>query len=222
VFSPLAGYRCPTARVAEPLRFRQITFASAQGFFRPLAVGYVHHGTDEFNEIAGWAENGMAHHVDISDLAAGMNDSVIQLEIRSFTLCFLDRFPDSGLIIRMNALKEHFVSRLATVRIKTQHPVAFFGHVPDLARGRHPRPTARVAEPLRLRQIALASAQGLFRPLALGYIDHGADEFDEIAGWADNGMAYHVDVSDVAAGMNDSVIQLVPRLLTALLSRLFP
>jgi hypothetical protein len=43
-------------------------------FLRPVASGGVDHCTHKFNEIGGWAENGMAYHVDVSDLAAGMND----------------------------------------------------------------------------------------------------------------------------------------------------
>src|SRR5689334_11794925 len=118
----------------------------------PLAFGHVHHGTYEFNEIAGWAQNGMAYHVDVSEFAARRNESVIQLELRFVTARFLDRFAEFGLIIGMDALKERFVSRLTTVRIKTQYAVAFFGEVLDLTRGRYRRPTARVAEPLRFRQ----------------------------------------------------------------------
>ncbi len=145
----------------------EIRLRLAQRLFCPLALGYVDHSTDEFNEIAGLAWNGMAYHVDVSDPAAGMNDSVIQLELRVLTRCCLDRFANFGLIIRMDALKERFVSRLSTVRIKTHHPVAFFGEVLDLALRRYRCPTARVAEPLRFRQITLASAQRFFRGFAV-------------------------------------------------------
>jgi hypothetical protein len=99
----------------------------------------------------------MAYHVDVPDLATGTNESVIQLELRFVAASFLDRFAEFGLIIGMDALKERFVSRLTTVRIKTQYAVAFFGEVLDFTRGRYRRPTARVAEPLRFRKIALAS-----------------------------------------------------------------
>ena len=95
---------------------RKVRLKLAQSFslfLRSLALGYVHHGTDEFNEIAGWACDGMAYHVDVSDPAAGMNDSVIQLELRILTPCCLDRLADFRLIIRMDALKESFVSRLS-------------------------------------------------------------------------------------------------------------
>src|ERR1700756_1363992 len=47
----------------------------------PPALGDVYHRTDELNEIAGWTENGMAYRVDVADLAAGMDDSVIELEL---------------------------------------------------------------------------------------------------------------------------------------------
>src|SRR5690242_6837236 len=114
----------------------------------------------------------MAYHVDVSDLAAGANESIIQLELRFVAPCFLDRFAKSELVIRMDALKERFVSRLTTVRIKTQYAVAFFGEVPDLTLGRYRCPTARVGEPLCFRQVTLASPQFFLRPLAFGGVHH--------------------------------------------------
>src|ERR1700682_599843 len=115
---------------------------------RPLAFGDVNHGTHVFNEIAGRTENGMAHCVDLPDLATGMNDSVIELEPRLVTACSFDLFQPT-LIIRMDALKECFESRLSTVRVKTQYAVTFLGPVPNVARSRGRCPTARVAESLR-------------------------------------------------------------------------
>src|SRR5467141_934517 len=105
--------------MAKPLRFSQMGLARAQFFLRPFAFGDVNHGTHEFDQIAGWAENGMAHHVDVSDRAAGMNDSVIQPELRLLTPRCLGCLPNFGLIIRMDALKECFESRFSTVRVKT-------------------------------------------------------------------------------------------------------
>ena len=40
-------------------------------------------------------------------------------ELRFRIRCCSDRFPDFGLIIRMDALKKRFVSRLSIMRIKT-------------------------------------------------------------------------------------------------------
>jgi hypothetical protein len=102
---------------------------------------------------------------DISELAARMNESAIQFEIRFFTLCCLDRCPKFGLIIRMDALKKRFVSRLFTVPIKTQYPVTFFGQISDFADSRGP--TARLTEPLRFRQITLAPSKLILCVLAL-------------------------------------------------------
>ena len=116
-----------------------------------LALGVVNHGAHEFNEIAGWAEHRVADCVDVSNLTAGMNDSVIQVELRLFTPCSFVGFPGLGLIIRMDALKESFVSRLPTLRVKTLHAVTLLGPVRDPARGGPPCPTARVAQPLRFR-----------------------------------------------------------------------
>src|SRR5271154_1486435 len=105
----------------------------------------------------------MADHVDVSDLAAGMNNSILQLVLRVLTTRGVDRFPDFGLIFRNDALNKRFVAWLSTERIKTQHAVAFFGEIFDLARGRTGGETARVAEPLRLGQITLAAPHCFFR-----------------------------------------------------------
>ena len=133
----------------EVKELSELPFALPDLLLRPLALGDVDQGTHELNEIAGWAENRVAYYVDISDLAAGMNDSVVQLELRPFALCSLERFRGPGLIIRMNALKECFESWLPTLRVETQQAVAFLGPVPNVARRRGPCPTSRVTEPLR-------------------------------------------------------------------------
>ena len=83
----------------HPVDVREVRLRLAQSlalFLRPLAFGDVHHGTHEFNEFAGWAENRMAHYVDISDLAAGMNDSVIQLELRRSRVALSSAFATLG------------------------------------------------------------------------------------------------------------------------------
>src|SRR5260370_42141636 len=124
----------------EPLCFRQVALASPQLLFGPFALGDVHHGTHEFDQIAGWAENRMAHSVDISNLAAGMNDSVIQLELRLLAPRCLGCFPNLGLIVRMNALKECFESRVSTVPLQTHHPLPFLAPVPILPPTTNPAP----------------------------------------------------------------------------------
>src|SRR5260370_311330 len=126
----------------------KLPFALPDLLFRMFALGNVNNGTHKFNEIAGWAQNRMAYHVDVSDLAAGMNDPVIQLELRLLAPCCLGYFPELGLIFRMDALKKCFESRFFTMRVKTQQSVAFFGPVLELAGGGEKCPTARVAQSL--------------------------------------------------------------------------
>src|ERR1700716_386026 len=97
----------------------------------PLALGDVDHGTDEFDDIPRWTEKGMAHRVDVPDLAAGMHDSVIERELRFSTACSFELFHGLGLIIRVNALKECFEARQFLVRVKAQHAVALLGPILD-------------------------------------------------------------------------------------------
>src|SRR5271156_2797835 len=110
----------------------------------------------------------MSDHMDVSNLAAGMNESVIQLVLCLLTACLLDCFPAPGLIIRMDALQERLVLRLSVARIKTEYAVEFFRRVLDLVSHRISRKAAGVAESLRLRQITLALPQSILylRPFA--------------------------------------------------------
>src|SRR6202165_707261 len=174
----------------------------------PLVLGDVDHGTDEFNEIAGWTENGMAYCVDVPDLAAGMNDSVIELEPRLFTAFSFQLFHGPDLIIRVNALKECFDSRQLSVRVKTQHAVAFLGPVPAVSRSGSPCPTACVAERLRFRQITLAPAQRLLRLLCCGHVYRGSDEFHEVARLVQDRTANRVEVLDRSVRKNNAVVHL--------------
>jgi hypothetical protein len=40
-------------------------------FLRPPAVGHIHHGSHEFNEIVGLVENRMTYNVDVLDFSIG-------------------------------------------------------------------------------------------------------------------------------------------------------
>src|SRR6266851_2507042 len=113
--------------------------------------------------------------MNVPDPAARMDDSIVQRKLSLVAGYSLDQFRDCGLIIRMDALEKCFESRWSLLRIETQHAEALFGPVPDLARGRGPCPTARVAQPLRLRQVGFALAQVILRLLALGQIEHEGD-----------------------------------------------
>src|SRR5882672_10567146 len=97
----------------------------------------------------------------------------------------------------MNSLDEFFGSRHTIPWIKTQNSVAFLRPMSEVG-ARTPGPTARVAEFLSLRQISLAPTQLLLRPLAVGDVDHGTHEFDEITRRAENRMSSGVNVPDGA------------------------
>jgi hypothetical protein len=79
---------------------------SLEIFLGPLALGDVHYRTDEFNEIAGWTENGMAYCVDVPNPATAMNDSVIELEFGLFAASAFELLQGPGLIVGVYALKK--------------------------------------------------------------------------------------------------------------------
>src|ERR1700686_1150568 len=109
----------------------------------PLALSDVDHGAHEFSKIAGGTEDGMAYCMDVSDLAAGMDDAVIELEPSLFAGCLFELCYGPGSVIRVKPLKEYFDWRQTLVRVKTQDAVAFLGPVPNLSESSCP--TACVA-----------------------------------------------------------------------------
>src|ERR1700726_3119289 len=110
----------------------------------------------------------------------------------------------------MNSLKEFLEPGQTILRVETQNTVAFLRPIPDICMLGFPYgevwvwapcPTAGLAESLRLCQIRFAFAEFLFRSfarvlgaLALGYIDHGAYELIEIAGWVEGRMTNNMNV----------------------------
>src|SRR5260370_36826694 len=103
-----------------------------------------------------------------------MHDAVVRL----YKLCLLadsrlDMFPEAGLVVGMNPLKEFFESGQTILWIETQNTVAFLRPVPDILVWT-PCPTACLAESLRLRQVRLAALQLLSQLLLLGHIHGGA------------------------------------------------
>src|SRR6266436_1542959 len=88
----------------------ELHFTSAQFLLCSFTLSDVDHSTHEFNQIAGWAENGMAYCIDISDIALGMNDSVIQFELRLLANGSVELLPDCGpMVVRLDPLKKCFV-----------------------------------------------------------------------------------------------------------------
>src|SRR5258708_21321770 len=87
----------------------------------------------------------------------------------------LGRFPERRLIVGMNSLDEFFCSRQTIPWIKTQNAVAFFRPMPDVGVGT-PGPTARVAQPLRFRQVRFTAPEGFLCRLTLGDVGHRPDK----------------------------------------------
>jgi len=105
----------------------------------------------------------MTDRVDVPDLAAGMNNSVVRFEFRLLANRVFEQFPDSDLVLGTKALKECFESRRPGVRIEAKYAISFRRPVPDFAGGGRPCPTPGVAEPLRFREIGFTLASGRFR-----------------------------------------------------------
>src|SRR5882757_5799468 len=105
----------------------------------------------------------------------------------------------------MNPLKEFFESGQPILWIEAQNTVAFLRPVPDILVWT-PCPASCLAEFLRLRKISPALTQLLLRALAVGDVDHGTHEFDEITCRAENRMTNAVNVPDSATRMHNAII----------------
>src|SRR5689334_12125380 len=79
-------------------------------FLRPLAVGDVDHGSHEFDEITGRAENRMSSGVNVPDGAILMHEAVVRFKLDLLTDHPLHQFFQLGLVIRMNPLEQFFES----------------------------------------------------------------------------------------------------------------
>src|ERR1700756_4519811 len=104
----------------------------------------------------------MAYGVDVFDGAVWKKDSEFHFVFRLFSDCSIDcPFPLSS-ILRMSALPSFFKSRRAIFWIEAINPVPFLGQMHGGSPRYPPGPTPCVREPLRLRQVRLASLQLLF------------------------------------------------------------
>src|SRR4029077_956440 len=104
----------------------------------------------------------MADGVDVFDRAAWKKDSEFHFVTRLFSDCSIDCPLPLGSILRMSALPTFFKSRRAIFWIEAINAVPFLGQMQGVSSRYSPGPTPRVREPLRLRQVRLASLQLLF------------------------------------------------------------
>src|SRR6267142_2029898 len=101
----------------------------------------------------------MADGLDVFDRAVWKKDSEFRFVFRLFSDCSIDFHLPLSSILRMNALPTFFKSRRAIFWIEAIIPVPFLGQMHGVSPRYPPGPTPCVREPLRLRQIRLASLQ---------------------------------------------------------------
>src|SRR5260370_762903 len=104
----------------------------------------------------------MAAGVDAFELAVWKKESEFDSAFRVFSDCSIDCSFPFGSIPRMRALQPFFKSRRALFRIEAIKAVPFNGQMQGASSRYPPGPTPCVREPLRFRQVRLASLQLLF------------------------------------------------------------
>src|ERR1700741_1814357 len=153
--------------------------------------------------MAGRAQNRMTYGVNVPDGAIQMHDAVVHLKLCLLANSRLDKFPEAGLVVGMNPLKELFESGQTILWIETQNSVAFLRPVPDILVWT-PCPAAGLAQPLRFRQIRLAPAEFLGQELVPGNV-YGAANVLFQAFVFDNRSTDAANVPDVTTGTNDAI-----------------
>src|SRR5258708_28828059 len=109
----------------------------------------------------------MTDGLDVSDLAARMDNSVCLVVVPFFRKGFIDPRLKGGPVLRMDPLEKPCEPRDRSSRIEAQDSVTLLGPVPDLARGGDPGPVPHVAQPLGFGQIRFALPQLVFCQLSL-------------------------------------------------------
>src|SRR5260370_29172738 len=101
----------------------------------------------------------MADGEDIFDSAVRKKDADFNFIIRLFTDCSIGCLLPLGSILRMNALQPFFPSRQALFWIEAIYTIPFLREMQGVSSRQPPAPTSHMREPLRFRQITLASLQ---------------------------------------------------------------
>src|SRR5713101_7607613 len=100
----------PTPSVREPLRFRQITLAPSQRFFRLLSCGDVHHRSNKL-DAARHIVQSMSHNMDIFDRTIRHHQAIFMIKIPPILRGALDGLFHKGRVFRMNPLENKFHGR---------------------------------------------------------------------------------------------------------------
>jgi hypothetical protein len=91
----------------EPLPFRQVTLAPAQCFFRPMALGRVHHRSNKL-DAARLISFSMSHNVDMFDRTIRHHQAIFKVKIISILRRALDDLFHKDRVFRMNSLEDKF------------------------------------------------------------------------------------------------------------------
>src|SRR5213593_3874389 len=142
----------PTPRMREPLRLRQVTLASPQRLFHPLALGGVHHRSNKL-KFSRFISFSMSHNVEMFDGGIRHQPSIFKIKILPLLRRALDYVFYLGSVFGMNAL-EHIFHGRCRGSVVLEDSIGFV-RPNDLAGGNSPAKTSRVAEPLRFRQVRL-------------------------------------------------------------------
>src|SRR5271165_4095466 len=173
-------YIGPTARFGQPLRFCQISFAAAQGFFGPLCPRNVRHGTDKL-ELAKSVRPGPTGNTDVLDRTIRQQQSMLKAYILPILRRTLDFPLHKGNIFRMGPLQNKFHIRLhAWVAFEDAkgflRPTDFPGlNIPTEAAG--------VAHSLPFGQVSFTAAQSFFGPLSVRDIANRAGNQHAVLGF---------------------------------------
>src|SRR5258708_40370532 len=101
----------------------------------------------------------MADGVDVFDRVVWKQDSEFHFVTRFFRDCSIVCLLPLGSILRMNALQPFLPSRRALFWIEAINAVPFLGQMQGVSSRYPPGPTPGMREPLRFRQVRLASLQ---------------------------------------------------------------
>jgi hypothetical protein len=83
-----------------------------------MLLGDIHVGTNVFDDIAGFIEDGVSDPVDVLYRPIRQHDPVICHEIGFRAQCLVDSFEKSGAIFRVHQSKELFpIWEVASLRI---------------------------------------------------------------------------------------------------------
>src|SRR5229473_6706547 len=131
--------------------------------------------------------------MDVSNCSIGQPDSELDGVVSPLAHCVLDAFDHPAAILWMDPLQHRFAVRKALLRIEAPNSEIFLRPIQRRCRVEGPAP--RMREPLRFRQITLASPQRFFRTLTVADVHYRPNKLD-FARLISFSMSHNVDMFD--------------------------